>query len=53
VSLEDAVDELLSALADARRRYAAGDVRAIESTMLAATERQAARALNDARGAER
>lgn len=40
-----ALDELLSALADARRRHGAGDLRAIESNMLGATERQARAAL--------
>jgi hypothetical protein len=39
--LTEALDELLGALADARRRYEGGDMRAIESTMLAATERAA------------
>lgn len=41
LALKEALDELTSALADARRRYAAGDGRAIESSALAATERQA------------
>jgi hypothetical protein len=45
----DALDELLAALADARRRYAVGDTRALESTMLAAAERQALRARAQAR----
>ncbi len=44
-TLEVALDELLAALEDARRRYRAGDLRALESTMLAATERQARKEL--------
>lgn len=36
-----ALDELATAVADARRRYDAGDLRAIESNALAATYRQA------------
>jgi hypothetical protein len=36
-----ALDELASAVADARGRYEAGDSRAIESNMLTATYRQA------------
>jgi hypothetical protein len=39
--LRDAMDELVSAIDDAQRRYLAGDMRALESTMLAATLRQA------------
>lgn len=44
-ALRLALDELLGALADARQRYAAGDPRAIQSAMLAATEGQARAAL--------
>lgn len=45
VGLRIALDELVGAVHDAKRRYAAGDMRALESNMLAATLRQAEREL--------
>jgi hypothetical protein len=43
----EALDELVGAVRDAQRRHEAGDARALESNMLAATLRQAERALDD------
>ena len=43
--LEGALDELLCALRDARRRFEAGDYYGFDSNMLAATERAATRIL--------
>ena len=50
LDLLTALDELASAIADARRRYDAGDTRAIESNAIAATYRQAINVVEKAKG---